>query len=290
MVVVGSGAEMLKTFQDVWARSEQRPSREAPPGILHGLGAIHEMVSGAPPTVGPEELRRRSCEAFVELFEGTDHLVLGEEQLPETSGHVFIMNHLSNHPANVLAHGFIPTLDTHFVSAMILFKKYGEPPVRVVRKSNPGEEAHQKYYDRLSHIYVEPGCTNPAKYRLRATAEERRRPFLEEAGRHLREARNVVICPEGDSTGTDTSPLPFKAGAFRLAASVRPEPLLVPIAVANFDKETTRTRTVAAVHEPIRLSEHIGETFDDRSLHGFINDYVHERFRRYVREAVRLAG
>ncbi len=99
-----------------------------------------------------------------------------------------------------------------------------------------------------------------------------------------------MICPEGISAETENSPLPFKAGAFRLAAYVRPEPLLVPIAVANFDKEITRTKTVAVVHEPIRLSEHLGEAFDDDSLHGFVNDYVYERFRDYVREAVQLAG
>jgi hypothetical protein len=44
------------------------------------------------------------------------------------------------------------------------------------------------------------------------------------------------------------------------------------------------------VQEPIRLTEYLGEVFDNHSLYGFINDYVYERFRGYVREAVQLGG
>jgi hypothetical protein len=39
------------------------------------------MVADAPPTTSLEELRRLSCEAFVELFEGTDYLIFGKERL-----------------------------------------------------------------------------------------------------------------------------------------------------------------------------------------------------------------
>jgi len=217
--------------------------------------------------MSPEEIRHQSCEAFVELFEGTDHLILGRGHLPEEPGHIFIMNHLSNHPANLLLNGFVPTLDTHFVSAMILLAKYGEAPVRVVRRSNPDEDTHRRFYDRLGYIFVYSRRLNPTKYGSGTTTlEERRRLFLDVAREHLKDGRNIVICPEGISTQTENSPLPFKAGAFHLAAHVRPEPLLVPVAVANFDKEIARTRTVAVVHEPIRLSEHLGGALNDNSL------------------------
>ena len=69
------------------------------------------------------------------------------------------MNHLSNHLDNLLPNDFILTLDTHFVSSMILLKKYGEAPVRLVRKSDPGEYGHQKFYDRLGYIYVYSSCS-----------------------------------------------------------------------------------------------------------------------------------
>jgi CRP-like cAMP-binding protein/1-acyl-sn-glycerol-3-phosphate acyltransferase len=253
------------------------------------LQEIYDLVAGAPATMSPEELRRRSCEKFAELFEGTEYVIRGEENLPAEPGHIFVMNHLSNHLDNLLPNDFILTLDTHFVSSMILLKKYGEAPVRVVRKSDPGEYGHQKFYDRLGYIYVYSGYVDPTDD-PHVSPEERRRLFLDAAEENLRNGRNIVICPEGTSTETENSPLPFKTGAFHLAASVRPEPLVVPIAVANFDKKLTRTRMVAVVHEPIRLSDHLGENIKREAMREFVNDRVYEPFRRYVREAVRLAS
>ena len=256
--------------------------------IFRQLQTIYELVAGAPPTMSPEELRRKSCGAFAELFEGTDFVIRGEEHLPDEPGHIFVMNHLSNHLDNLLPNDFILTLDTHFVSSMILLKKYGEAPVRVVRKSDPGEYGHQKFYDRLGYIYVYSGYVDPTDDQP-VSPEQRRRLFLDTAGEHLRNGTNIVICPEGTSTETENSPLPFKTGAFHLAANVRPEPLVVPIAVANFDKKLTRTRTAAVVHEPIRLSEHLGENIGKEALRAFVDDHVYKRFQEYVREAVRLA-
>ncbi len=258
--------------------------------IFRQLQTIYELVAGASPTMSPEELRRRNCEAFVELFEGTEYFISGEENLPDEPGHIFIMNHLSNHLDNLLPNDFILTLDTHFVSSMILLKKYGEAPVRVVRKSDPGEYGHQKFYDRLGYIYVYSGHVDFTDDDPSSSPEQRRRLFLDTAREHLRNGRNIVICPEGTSTETENSPLPFKTGAFQLAANLRPEPLIVPIAVANFDKKLTRTRTAAVVHEPIRLSEHLGENIGKEALRSFVNDYVYKRFQEYVREAARLAA
>ncbi|MDQ4106597.1 MAG: 1-acyl-sn-glycerol-3-phosphate acyltransferase [Actinomycetota bacterium] len=255
--------------------------------IFRKLQDIYELVAGASPSMSPEELRRQSCQAFAELFEDTDYVIHGRENLPDEPGHVFVMNHLSNHPDNLLPNDFILTLDTHFVSSMILLKKYGEAPVRVVRKSDPGEHGHQKYYDRLGYIYVYSGYVDPTGDRP-VSSEQRRRLFLDTAREHLRSGRNIIICPEGTSAETEKSPLPFKTGAFHLAANMRPEPLIVPIAVANFDKKLTRTRTAAVVHEPIRLSEHLGEDIEKEALHNFVNDHVYEHFREYVREAERL--
>ncbi len=257
--------------------------------IFQHLQSIYELVAGAPEMMSPEELRRRSCEAFAELFEGTEYIIRGEENLPDEPGHIFIMNHLSNHLDNLLPNDFILTLDTHFVASMILLKKYGEAPVRVVRKSDPGEYGHQKFFDRLGYIYVYSGHVDPTDGDPLTSPEQRRRLFLDTVRGNLRNGKNIVICPEGTSTETENSPLPFKTGAFHLAANIQPEPLLVPIAVANFDKKLTRTRTVAVVHEPIRLSDHLGESIEGRPLREFVNGYVYKCFQDYVREAVRLA-
>jgi CRP-like cAMP-binding protein/1-acyl-sn-glycerol-3-phosphate acyltransferase len=272
-------AQVSDLLDEVWR--EVRTFRQ--------LQEIYDLVAGAPPAMSPEELRRKSCEKFAELFGATEYVICGEENLPDEPGHIFVMNHLSNHLDNLLPNSFILTLDTHFVSSMILLKKYGEAPVRVVRKSDPGEYGHQKFYDRLGYIYVYSGYVDPTDD-PRVSPEERRRLFLDTAEENLRNGRNIVICPEGTSTETENSPLPFKTGAFNLAAGVRPEPLVVPIAVANFDKKLTRTRTVAVVHEPFRLSEHLGANPGRETLRRFVDDRVYAPFRQHVREAVRLAS
>jgi 1-acyl-sn-glycerol-3-phosphate acyltransferase len=119
--------------------------------------------------------------------------------------------------------------------------------------------------------------------------EEARRAFVQTAAAHLRNGTNIVICPEGTSASTEDSPLRFRRGAFQLAAAVDPEPLIVPIAVANFDKKLLHTTTCAVVHEPFRLSESLSDPADDAALLGFLNDDLQPRFRRWVREAADLA-
>jgi transposase-like protein len=82
------------------------------------------------------------------------------------------------------------------------------------------------------------------------------------------ELRRLRLCPEGTSASTEESPARFRRGAFQLAAEVEPEPLIVPIAVANFDKKLMRTTTCAVVHEPFRLSESVSDPADDAALAG----------------------
>lgn len=257
--------------------------------VFQHLQKIYELVAGAPDATDPEEVRTESCREFCRLFSETRYLVRGAQRLPERSGHIFVMNHLSNHPDNYLPNDFILTLDTHFVASMIVFRRYGVAPIRVVRKSRPDEYGHQRFYDRLGYIYVYSGHVDPADDYADAFEQQRRQAFFENAGALLRAGKNIVICPEGDSTETERSPLPFKAGAFRLAASVRPEPLVVPIAVANFDKKITRTTTAAVVHEPFRLSDVVSDTNDKAALHRFVNDDLQPRFAQWVREAAALA-
>ena len=208
--------------------------------------------------------------------------------MPDGAGHIVIMNHLKNHPDNTLPNEFQLTLDTHFVAAVILYRKYGATPLRVIRKSRPDEFAHQQYYDRLGYIYVYRGHVDEWEEEPHRGEHERRRAFLEAATNVLVSWTNLVMCPEGSSTSTEESPLPFRPGAFRLAAHVEPEPLIVPIAVANFDKKITRTRVAAVVHEPFRISDVLTKPFHRRALHDFLASY-RRTFRTYVDEARRLA-
>ncbi len=160
--------------------------------------------------------------------------------------------------------------------------------MRVIRKSRSDEFGHQKYYDRLGYIYVYSGDVDEPNGETRITPADRRRFFLDSARDYLLAGKNLVICPEGTSVATEDSPVPFKAGAFRLAAYVKPEPLIVPVSVANFDKKITRTRLAAIVNKPFRLSEFVPRPEEDVALFDFVNRYQ-RRFADYVREAAALA-
>jgi 1-acyl-sn-glycerol-3-phosphate acyltransferase len=120
-------------------------------------------------------------------------------------------------------------------------------------------------------------------------AEQRRRAFLETAARCLHDGRNLVICPEGSSTSTERSPLPFKAGAFRLAAFVEPEPLMVPVVVAHFDRKITRTTLIARVHKPFLLSDHVAKPAQDEALFAFIAEF-RKKMRVWVAEVAARAA
>lgn len=255
--------------------------------LYRRLQAVYEHVAGAPATADPREVRIRCSEEFIQLYDHCDYTVGGMENLPDKPGHIVIMNHLDNHPDNILPNEFRLTLDTHFVSSVILYRKYGEPPIRVVRKSDPDEYGHQRYFDRLGYLYVYHHYVDGDEGDPSQVADERRRQFLESASSLLREGMNIVICPEGCNFDTEESPGPFKAGAFRLALHARPEPMIIPIAVANFEKKITRTRLAAVVGRPFRLSSRLKAPVSDADLYAFVNSYQAE-FKELVAEAIRL--
>ncbi|MBP7973182.1 MAG: 1-acyl-sn-glycerol-3-phosphate acyltransferase, partial [Candidatus Nanopelagicales bacterium] len=134
------------------------------------------------------------------------------------------------------------------------------------------------------YIYVASGSVDPEVAPLSTGRTSASEKFLVTASAQLRGGTNIVICPEGNSTDTENSPLPFRSGAFRLAAAADPEPLIVPIAVANFDKKLTSTTLVAVVHEPFRISSHIGTDPSPDALREFVRDYQ-QTFHGYVQEA-----
>jgi CRP-like cAMP-binding protein len=257
--------------------------------LYQGLQHTYEVVANAPADMPPEEVRRRSMEAFSELFGDLSYRIRGAELLPDRPGHIVIMNHLENHMDTMLPNEFRLTLDSHFVSSMILYRRYGEAPVRVVRKPELGWFGYQQYFDRLEYLYVYAGEVDEEDQDQALTREKRNSQFIERAAAHLRAGRNLLIAPEGRCSHTEDSPGPFKAGAFRLAAAVDPEPLIVPIAVANFDKRLTRTTTAAIVFPPFRLSAQLAGSGDSKALFDAVNQ-LQEMYRGYVRQAIDLAN
>ena len=257
--------------------------------VFRQLQQIYDTVARAPDSDGPEEIRRACCEGFRELYSLTDYRIEGWENLPPDPGFIVLMNHLSNHPESTLPNQFQLTLDTHFVSAMILYERYGQAPVRVVRQAAPDEAGHRRYFDRLGYITVTTGRPGGSPSELKDKMAVARKRFLSDAKAVLSSGRNLVICPEGGSTTTKASPMAFRAGAFRVARATNPEPLIVPIAVANFDRPIARTRLAAKILQPIRLSESVPRSAPDEAFYEFINE-LRQRYRGFVRDASRLAA
>ena len=254
--------------------------------FYEGLQEAYQIVTQAPLDEPPETVRRLCNQSFKRVFQSTRYIVRGTELLPDQTGNIFILNHLISHPYHALPNGFEFALDTHFVSAMILYPKYGDGGVRVVRRGRGEEHGHHSYYDRLGHIYVytaESGALLESQEEV-ITKYER---FNKKAGDYLRAGMNLIICPEGRSNWSKDSPSEFKKGAFQLASALEPAPLIVPVSVANFDKRLKNNSFAAIVHEPFYLKDKCDPS-DSQSL----NEFVHElrrTYRTYVVETQTLA-
>ena len=275
-----NGSTLERTLAGVCLDILSEVAREQ--AFYDGLHDVYEAVTKAP-SDKPTEFSRHLCsQSFKRVFENAHYVIQGVENLPKQSGHIFILNHLISHPYNALANGFEFALDTHFVSAMILDPQYGDSGVRVVRRGRGEEYGHHHYYDRLGHIYVHTAESD----RVNAPPDQRQ-VFNQTASEYLRAGTNLIICPEGTSNWSDESPSEFKKGTFHLAASLDPEPLIVPIVVANFDKRLKSNAFSAVVHPPFYISE-VCNPNDKASLNRFLAQ-LRIDYRQHVDEAIQLA-
>jgi hypothetical protein len=209
-------------------------------GVLGAVWAVAlDESQGAPDDVDHEALRQESFRRFLELFHDTRHVIRGLEELPPDGGHIIVMNHLSNQMDNSLPNRFTLTLDTHFVSAMLLYRQYGQAPVRVIRASgrrnrtiNPADfagEVTETLAARRNLIiacgrtpFTEPGSpVNPSQF-TKNTQVTPRSPWVDEhAHPELHRLRttgpspqieDVAAAPEVDADG----------GVERLVAALPP--------------------------------------------------------------------
>ena len=104
----------------------------------------------------------------------------------------------------------------------------------------------------------------------------------------LRSGRNLVLCPEGTSSRGEQGLAPLRPGAFRLAAGLDPEPFVVPVAMANFDRRPGSAQLVALIGEPFRVSSRV-DVGDRSALRRFLASYRHE-FGQQVAAALRLSA
>ena len=248
------------------------------------LVRVYQSVVQAEPYVTPSGVRKLCAKAFEEAWEGVPTIVKGIENLPERPGHIFIYNHLRNHPYNTLPNNFQVTLDSHFISSIILNKRYHDPGIRIVRIGKGAEYGHQDYYQRLGHIdvYTKESELIEENDDVRKKA---RKEFYTKASDFLYNGLNLIISPEGTSYTTDSSPGTFKSGAFRLALNMNPEPYIVPIAIANFDKRIRNNQFSCIIHKPFKVSEFVSDPNDKKQMRSFLEKYQAE-YRKYVEDAI----
>lgn len=251
--------------------------------FVKGLQHVYETV--AEKNSEDAMSNRRACaEITTKVFDNVPHLIEGWENLPEDSGHVFIYNHLINDSYYTLNNSFQITLDSHFLSSLVLYKKYGEPGIRTVRVGKGQEYGHQNYYDNLGYINV---YTKESDETSREEKLASRSIFYSQASKHLQDKYNLIISPEGTSYRTEDSPGPFKLGTFKLALYSDPEPFIVPVVMVNFDHRIGKSLYYCSIKKPFKLSEKVpSRKIED--LVRFVNEYQ-EKYKQYVKDAISRA-
>ena len=223
--------------------------REA--NFLERIANVYKTVSSGSPSQALEN--RKQCALLTkEVFSLVSFHLDGMDNLPEKSGNIFIYNHLINHPHYTLNNRFQLTLDSHFISGLILNETYGDPGVRTVRIGKSFEYGHQDYYENLGYINV---YTKDSDLQSDDSKKNAKEQFYQEAENHLKSGTNLIISPEGTSYLTEESPGPFKMGPFNLATNVSEEPYLVPIVFCNFDKRINDALFFCRVLKPFKISE-----------------------------------
>lgn len=247
--------------------------------FLQSIGDVYTAIAQC----SPENLlenRILCAEKTREVFAHTKFKLEGFDNLPEEGGNIFIYNHLSNDPYYTLPNLFQLTLDSHFLSSLILQEKYGNPGMRTVRFGRSAEYGHQDYYENLGFITVFTKDSDLENSQVKNQAKE---SFYQKAVDYITEGGNLIISPEGTSYTTEQSPGPFKMGPFNVADRCAEEPNIVPVIFCNFDKRITDVMLYAKILPPFKASEKIKK---GQSLKEFVNQYQQE-FVREVETAKR---
>lgn len=244
------------------------------------LAYVYEQIAGADSSATRAQLLHRAAEGMLHAFEEVPYVVQGIDNLPDDAGFIAIYNHLACNKQYQLPNNFEFTLDSHFVSSLLL-RHYGTPGLRIVKDSDSEEFWHRGYYGRILSIKVSSEDSRSERARFYRTVQAT-----------LAAHTPVVIAPEGtnDSTEswTETSPGTFQPGAFVLGTRMTPEPWIVPIALANFDKSVKNSVFAAVIKPPFRMSDVVSDPTDRPAMSKFIESY-RDTFRDYVMEARELA-
>ncbi len=218
--------------------------------FLSFLKDAFKSVINSPDSLSVDEIRSLSSKKIQKAFSKVKYEIHGSENLPSKGNLIFIYNHLNNHPLYSVADNFQITLDSHFVSSMIIDRYYNNPGIRVSRLSLPDEKFHKDYYDKLDYIRVYARNFIPKNITDTEVINTNKK-FYKKASLHLKKGNCLVLSPEGASYSTDESPGVFKKGLFKLLSNLTIPTTLVPIVTLNFDKLASKSIFKCEVKKPI---------------------------------------
>ena len=203
-----TGNEIEKSIANLM--SDALKSFEKQQRFFKELNIIYNRVEQFKKVKSKASLDKLTLSNFIKAFDHVPYVIKGLENLPENANHIFFYNHLAANDENKLANGHAFSIDSHFVSAKILYPKYGDGGKRIVRASRNTEYWRHNFYENLDYIFVhtkESDLLNESD----DEKKERKNKFFNDAQDIINAGQPLVIAPEGTSETednfTDTSPV-----------------------------------------------------------------------------------
>ena len=116
--------------------------------FFNQLTKIYNRVATSHEEINKKTLQKLTNSDFIKAFDQVPYVIKGMENLPEEPTNIFY-NHLASIEENTLANGHSFSIDSHFISAKILFPKYGDGGQRIARYSRNTEFWRYNYYENL---------------------------------------------------------------------------------------------------------------------------------------------
>ena len=222
--------------------------------FLTKLKGIYREVIDSPQNFSSDEIRINNARRVRDLFKEVGVQIKGSEHLPYERGSILIYNHLNNHPRMIIEDQFQITLDSHFISSMLLYllwKPWHSSDSILLCQMK--KATRSTMIDWVTFAYLQ----NPLSQRdFEKMIKIKNNLFYKRAIEELRNDMSLVCSPEGHSYQTLNSPGSFKKGVFSLASSMNPQPKIVPIVLVNFDSLPEDANYKCQIMQPFRMSDY----------------------------------
>ena len=252
--------------------------------LKNELNNLFKKVIKLPDNLNPYDVREFCSRETTKIFSKINYIIKGSENLPYEQNSIFIYNHLNNPIDYSVSTNFQITLDSHFISSQILYKYYNNAGNRVVRCSLENELAHKNYYEKFDYIRVFAERFIPKTMNYKQV-KEFNKGFYSHSIDNLKKGVGIIVSPEGFSLKTEESPGIFKLGVFKLATIVKPEPKIVPVVMANFDKLLSKSLYKCEIMRPFKMSDHGIYGPNDPKLLSFIESF-NGKYKRWVKNLI----